>query len=174
MLKLDEDAIHCIHAEGAGCYGHNGADDVALDAALLARAVKDKPVRVQWMRDDEFAWEPFGPAMVMRAKASLADGRIADWNYELWSTTHSTRPGTGGGLNLLASWYLAQPFEPGQGWGGGGARNAVPLYTFAGHRITNHFLRESPLRVSSLRSLGAYANVCVRDRVFYRRAGGCC
>jgi len=158
-LKMDQDMIRCIHAEGAGCYGHNGADDVALDAALLARAVKDKPVRVQWMRDDEFGWEPFGPAMVMKTKASLADGRIADWNYELWSTTHSTRPGAGGGVNLLASWYLGQPFEPGQGWSGGGTRNAVPLYAFPAHRITNHFLRESPLRVSSLRGLGAYANV---------------
>ncbi len=158
-LKLNEDAIHCIHAEGAGCYGHNGADDVAFDAALLARAAQGRPVRVQWMRDDEFCWEPFGPAMVMKAKASLADGKITDWNYEVWSATHSTRPGTGGGVNLLASWYLDQPFEPGQGWGGGGARNAVPLYAIAGHRITNHFPRASPLRVSALRSLGAHANV---------------
>jgi nicotinate dehydrogenase subunit B len=158
-LKLDEDAIRCIHAEGAGCYGHNGADDAALDAALLARAVQGLPVRLQWMRDDEFGWEPYGPAMVMKVKASLADGRIADWSYDVWSTTHSTRPGSGGGVNLLASWYLAQPFSPGQGWGGGGARNAVPLYAFPAHRITNHFLPASPLRVSSLRGLGAYANV---------------
>ena len=158
-LKLDEDAIHCIHAEGAGCYGHNGADDAALDAALLARAVQGLPVRVQWMRDDEFGWEPYGPAMVMKIKASLADGRVADWSYDVWSTTHSTRPGSSGSVNLLASWYLGQPFSPGQGWGGGGARNAVPLYAFPGHRITNHFLPASPLRVSSLRGLGAYANV---------------
>jgi nicotinate dehydrogenase subunit B len=158
-LKLDEDAIHCIHAEGAGCYGHNGADDAALDAALLARAVQGLPVRVQWMRDDEFGWEPYGPAMVMKIKASLADGRVADWSYDVWSATHSTRPGSSGGVNLLASWYLGQPFSPGQGWGGGGARNAVPLYAFPGHRITNHFLPASPLRVSSLRGLGAYANV---------------
>ncbi len=156
-LKLNEDAIHCIHAEGAGCYGHNGADDVALDAALLARALPGKAVRVQWMRDDEFVWEPYGPAMVMKAQASLAGGKIADWNYELWSATHSTRPGYSD--NLLASWYLAQPFSPGQGWSGGGSRNAVPLYAFPGHRITNHFLPESPVRVSSLRGLGAYANV---------------
>ncbi len=158
-FKMNEEAVHCIHAEGAGCYGHNGADDVALDAALLARAVKGKPVRVQWMRDDEFGWEPYGPAMVMKVKASLAGGKIADWNYELWSATHSTRPGYGGGANLLASWYLAQPLSPHRGWSGGGARNAAPLYAFPGHRITNHFLPESPLRVSSLRGLGAYGNV---------------
>lgn len=158
-LKLDADAVHCIHAEGAGCYGHNGADDVALDAALLARAAKGKPVRVQWMRDDEFAWEPYGPAMVMKAKGSLAGGKVVDWSYDVWSTTHSTRPGAGGGNNLLASWYLAQPLAPAEGWGGGAARNAEPLYDIPGRRVTNHFVAAAPLRVSSLRSLGAYANV---------------
>src|SRR5206468_4954505 len=85
-LKVPPASVRCIHAEGSGCYGHNGADDVALDAALLARAVPGKPVRLQWMRDDEFAWEPYGPAMAMHAKASLdGEGRIVDWNYELWS-----------------------------------------------------------------------------------------
>ena len=65
-LKMPAENIHCIHAEGSGCYGHNAADDVALDAALLARAAAGRPVRVQWMRADEFLWEPFGPAMVMK------------------------------------------------------------------------------------------------------------
>src|SRR5262249_5872703 len=88
-LKMAAAAVRCIHVEGAGCYGHNGADDVALDAALLARGVPGRPVRLQWMRDDEFAWEPYGAAMVMQAKAALADGRIVDWQYELWSNTHS-------------------------------------------------------------------------------------
>ena len=68
-LDMPAAAIRCIHAEGAGCYGHNGADDVALDAALLARATDGRPVRVQWMRDDEFMWEPYGPAMTMQARA---------------------------------------------------------------------------------------------------------
>src|SRR5262249_55779173 len=66
VLGVDEKAITVMHAEGAGCYGHNGADDVALDAALLARAVRGRPVRVQWMREDEFAWEPYGPAMLVK------------------------------------------------------------------------------------------------------------
>ncbi len=60
-LKMQGGNIRCIHMEGAGCYGHNGADDVALDAALLARATNGRPVRVQWMRADEFMWEPYGP-----------------------------------------------------------------------------------------------------------------
>jgi CO/xanthine dehydrogenase Mo-binding subunit len=164
-LKLPPDKVHCIHAEGSGCYGHNGADDVALDAALLARAAPGgRPVRLQWMRGDEFGWEPFGPAMLMKAKAALgADGRVVDWNYDLWSNTHSTRPDPGGN-NLLASWYLAEPQKPAppgilQQPAGGGDRNAIPLYDFPRQRVVNHFIREMPLRVSALRTLGAYANV---------------
>jgi CO/xanthine dehydrogenase Mo-binding subunit len=164
-LKLPPDKIHCIHAEGAGCYGHNGADDVALDAALLARAAPGgRPVRLQWMRGDEFGWEPFGPAMVMKAKAALlADGRIVDWNYEVWTNTHSTRPDPRGD-NLLASWYLTEPQRPAPPQivpqpAGGGDRNAVPLYDFPQQRVVHRFIREMPLRVSALRTLGAYANV---------------
>ncbi|MGP0090342.1 MAG: molybdopterin cofactor-binding domain-containing protein [Xanthobacteraceae bacterium] len=165
VLKLDLTAIRCTHMEGSGCYGHNAADDVALDAALLARAMPGRPVRVQWMRDDEHGWEPFGPAMVMRAKAALgADGRIVDWNYELWSNSHSTRPGEPQGANLLAAWYLSQPYpmspplvipQP----AGGGDRNAVPLYDFPSQRIVQHFIPDMPVRVSALRTLGGYANV---------------
>jgi nicotinate dehydrogenase subunit B len=164
-LKMRPESIRCIHAEGSGCYGHNAADDVALDAALMARAVPGRPVRVQWMRADEFLWEPFGPAMVMKARAALsADGRIADWNYDVWSNTHSTRPSEPGGVNLLASWYLAEPQRPAPPRmqpqpNGGGDRNAVPLYDFPRQRITNHLIKEMPLRVSALRTLGAYANV---------------
>jgi nicotinate dehydrogenase subunit B len=164
-LKMPAANVRCIHAEGAGCYGHNAADDVALDAALLARAAGGRPVRVQWMRGDEFTWEPFGPAMVMKVRAALSpSGRIADWNYDLWSNTHSTRPSEPGGVNLLASWYLAEPQRPSPPRiqpqpAGGGDRNAVPLYDFPRQRIVNHFIREMPLRVSALRTLGAYANV---------------
>ncbi len=168
-MRLEEAAVRCIHREGSGCYGHNGADDAALDAALLARAVEGRPVRLQWMRDDEFAWEPYGPAMVMRAKAALsADGRIIDWNYEVWSNTHSTRPASPGSddrnNNLLASWYLAEPRPPIPPKvmpqpTGGGDRNAIPLYEFSNQRIVNHFIPVMPLRVSALRTLGAYGNV---------------
>jgi nicotinate dehydrogenase subunit B len=164
-LKLPPDKVHCIHTEGSGCYGHNGADDVALDAALLARgAPGGRPVRLQWMRGDEFGWEPFGPAMVMKAKAALgADGRIVDWNYDVWTNTHSTRPDPGGN-NLLASWYLAEPQKPAPPGiipqpAGGGDRNAIPLYDLPRQRVVHHFIKEMPLRVSALRTLGAYANV---------------
>src|SRR3954468_657235 len=87
-------SVRCTHAEGAGCYGHNGADDVALDAALLARATPGKPVKLQWMREDEFMWEPYGSAMLMKLGGSLdAQGNIVSWSHKLWSNGHSHRPG---------------------------------------------------------------------------------
>jgi nicotinate dehydrogenase subunit B len=163
-LDMKPADVRCIHAEGSGCYGHNGADDVAFDAALLARGVPGRPVRLQWMRDDEFGWEPYGAAMVMKAKGALSAGRIVDWNYEVWSNTHSTRPSEPGGVNLLAAWYLAGPKKPAPPNNipqpaGGGDRNAVPLYDFPRQRVVNHLIKEMPLRVSALRTLGAYANV---------------
>jgi CO/xanthine dehydrogenase Mo-binding subunit len=164
-LKVAESAIRVSHAQGSGCYGHNGADDVALDAALLARAVPGRPVRVQWMRDDEFAWEPYGAAMTASARAGLsADGHVVDWQFEVWSNTHSTRPGEPDGDNLLASWHLADPDKPARPKNipqpaGGGDRNAVPLYDFPVQKIVNHLIPAMPIRVSALRTLGAYANV---------------
>ena len=163
-LDMQPSAIRCIHVEGSGCYGHNAADDVALDAALLARAAPGKPVRVQLMRDDEFMWEPYGPAMVMRAGAALKDGRIVDWSYDVWSNTHGMRPGAPDGVNLLAAWYLEKPKQPAPPRGapqpaGAGDRNAIPLYDLPRQRITSHLIKEMPLRVSALRTLGAYANV---------------
>jgi nicotinate dehydrogenase subunit B len=163
LLGQPEDTIRCIHTEGSGCYGHNAADDAAADAALLARALPGKPVRVQWMREDEHGWEPFGPPMATGVRASLdATGRIAEWDYGVWSNTHNARPGAAG--DLLAGQHLARPFapsppKPGAQPEGAGDRNAIPLYTVPNARVTHHFLPEMPLRVSALRGLGAYMNV---------------
>ncbi len=166
VLGLDAAQIHVIHREGAGCYGHNGADDVALDAALAARAVPGRPVLLKWMREDEHGWEPYGTAMALKMQASLdASGAVVDWNHDLWSYPHSTRPRGGGeGSGLLAAWHLAQPFDPPQpgavrGSHFGEYRNAEPLYSFPRERIVRHLVQQSPLRTSALRSLGAYANV---------------
>ena len=165
VLKLDPKSIHVSHREGAGCYGHNGADDVALDAALLARAVPGRPVKVQWMRDDELAWEPFGSAMVMQLSAGLgADNSITDWRHEVWSNSHNSRPGLAGGVNLLAAWYLEEPFEPAPSRGipqpaGGEDRNAVPIYDFPNQKVVRHLIQEMPLRTSALRALGGCGNV---------------
>jgi len=164
-LKMEENRITAVHAEGAGCYGHNGADDVALDAALIARAVSGRPVKLQWMRDDEFAWEPYGSAMLINLRAGLdVKGNVVDWTHELWSHTHSTRPGGKSGVNLLASWHQASPMKPAPPDNiaqpsGGSDRNAVPLYEFPNQRVVNHLVTPMPVRVSALRALGAYANV---------------
>ncbi|HEV7578522.1 MAG TPA: molybdopterin cofactor-binding domain-containing protein [Caldimonas sp.] len=155
--------VRCIHVEGSGCYGHNGADDVAADAALLARALPGRHVRVQWMREDEHAWEPYGPPMVIELRGSVdASGRVVGWQHEVWSNTHSTRPGAAG--DLLAGREVATPFAPTPPKPlpqpeGGGDRNAIPLYALANARVVHHFLPDMPLRVSALRSLGAYMNV---------------
>ncbi|MHB1207435.1 MAG: xanthine dehydrogenase family protein molybdopterin-binding subunit [Rhodospirillaceae bacterium] len=175
MVKMPLDKVHCIHMEGSGCYGHNGADDAGADAALIAVAFPDRPVRVQWMRQDEHAWEPFGPAMVAKARATLdGDGRIASWQYDVWSNTHSTRPGKAG--NLAPAWLLESPFtppppEPLPLPDGGGDRNAIPLYTFPNARITHHFIADMPLRVSALRALGAYTNVFAIESFLDQLAG---
>ena len=163
LLGQGEDRLRCIHVEGSGCYGHNAADDVAADAALLARALPGRPVRVQWMREDEHMWEPYGPPMVTGARATLdASGSISSWQYEVWSNTHNARPGKAG--DLLAGQHLAQAFQPsppqpGSQPDGLGDRNSIPLYNLPNARVVYHFLPEMPLRVSALRSLGAYMNV---------------
>ena len=164
-LDMPAEAIVVRHAEGAGCYGHNGADDVALDAALLARAAGSRPVRVQWMRDDEFCWAPCGPAMALDLKASLdSAGNVVAWQHELWSNGHSSRPGRSDSPALLAAWHLAEPHARPAAINmplpaGAADRNAIPLYDFPNQRVVNHYAREMPLRTSALRSLGAYANV---------------
>jgi CO/xanthine dehydrogenase Mo-binding subunit len=162
---LDPKKIRCIHAEGAGCYGHNGADDVALDAALVARATDGRPVKLQWMRDDEFAWEPFGSAMVMKLAGGIdAQGHVVAWSHEVWSYPHTTRPGSSSGVNLLAARHLATPFPPVLPAdvpqpAGGSDRNAIPLYDFPTVKVVKHYVADAPLRTSALRTLGGYANV---------------
>jgi nicotinate dehydrogenase subunit B len=158
--------VRCTHAEGAGCYGHNGADDVALDAALLARATGGRPVKLQWMREDEFMWEPFGSAMVMKLAGGLdAQGNLVSWSHELWSHPHSTRPGQSKGSHTLAARHLGKPVgaEPVGDVplpAGGADRNAIPAaYEIPSVKVVKHFIRESPLRTSALRTLGGYANV---------------
>ena len=154
------------HVEGAGCYGHNGADDVALDAALLARAVHGRPVRVAWSREDELGWSPFGPAMAVELAADVDErGEVLAWHGDVWSNGHTMRPGRAAKPVLLAATQLAQPFErqvsvnPPFAGGGGAERNSVPAYDFPALRVTCHRLTDMPVRSSALRSLGACANV---------------
>ena len=163
MLKLDPEMISVSHAQGPGCYGHNGADDAAADAAVIAMRRPGIPVRVRWRRDEEFGFEPVSPAMVVTARAALdAAGRPSDWTTEIWSGRHSSRPGGGG--NLLAAEALpdpppAPPATESSDPPGAGTRNGEPLYGFAAKRIVHHLIPETPVRTSSLRGLGATLNV---------------
>ena len=163
MLRVPPAKVRLIHVEGSGCYGHNGADDAAADAALIARELPGIPVRVQWMREQEHGWEPYGPAMVTKLKASLDDsGAIASWNFEVWSNTHSMRPGGGG--CMLAAQHMANPLpipepKPLPLPEGGGDRNAIPIYKFPNAHVVHHFIPSMPVWISAMRALGAYHNV---------------
>lgn len=170
VLRMPVERIRLIHMPHAGSYGHNGQDDVILDAALLARRV-DRPVRVMWSRQDDLSWPPFGSPMIMRLTGTLdGDRRLSSLQHEVWSYSHVYQAGrqflTGApGTGLLAAQYLGEPYSPykpadvGPELGGGGERNAVPIYDIPNLRVIKHFVQDMPLRMSSLRSLGAHGNV---------------
>jgi CO/xanthine dehydrogenase Mo-binding subunit len=163
LLGLPPEKVRCIHVEGSGCYGHNGADDVAGDAALIARAVPGRPIRVQWMREQEHTNEPYGPAMVAEVSGAIdAEGRIVDWDYGVWSNTHNRRPNVGGLLiqnGALPNPLPVPPPMPIPMPEGGGERNSNPIYAFPNARVVSHFVPEMPVRVSAMRALGAYLNI---------------
>lgn len=165
VLGLPLESITAQHLHGAGCYGHNGADDAALDAALVAMRLPGKCIRLMWRREEEFGFEPVGPAMLVTLHVDLDErGRPADWTTEIWSPTHVQRPGAGTGF-LLAAEALANPppevapFDPTEQRGGGGTRNALPIYDVPAHRIVHHLVMRPPVRTSALRGLGALPNV---------------
>jgi nicotinate dehydrogenase subunit B len=166
VLKIPVENITVEHLEGAGCYGHNAADDVALDAVLLAKAAGGKPVRVQWSRADEMTHGPFGAAMAIEIEADLdANDEIVAWRHSIWSNGHAARPGRGTKPTLLAGYELADPFprpisgNPPQATGGGAGRNSVPLYDFPSWQVESHRLLTMPVRTSALRTLGGQGNV---------------
>ena len=166
VLQIDVDRIEVEHMQGAGCYGHNGADDVACDAALLARAVPGQPVQVLWTRAQELSNAPVGPAMAVEMQATLdMQGRIAHWQHSVWSNGHGLRPGRGKVPVLLACQQLEKPFAPTVSVnvplanGGGAERNTIPVYDFASYRAVSHRLTVMPVRTSALRALGNFCNV---------------
>lgn len=179
VLGMAETAITLRHVAGAGCYGHNGADDAALDAALIARTVPGRPVRMQWRRADEFRFAPLGPAMTTRASAWVSPaGRITAMEVTATSAPHGNRPGRGGAPNLRAAACLADPFAmPRSGdvplaRGGGADRNAVPGYAIPNLLIAKRIVHDLPWRTSSLRSLGAHVNVLAIESLIDDIAAG--
>jgi CO/xanthine dehydrogenase Mo-binding subunit len=164
-LKLTEEQVRVRHIEGAGCYGHNGADDAAMDAALLALAVPGRPVQVVWSRSDELGWAPYGPAAVVRIAADVdARGDVLSWQHQIWGNGHVTRPGFAP-TGLLAASHrdggeqIEAAGDPPMERGGGSGRNAVPGYAFPAYRAVSHRLSVMPLRTSSMRALGGFLNV---------------
>ena len=164
-LDMDPEDITVEHAENAGCYGHNGADDAAMDAAMLARQVPGAPVLLKWQREDEHAWEPYSPAMALAMEASLEHGRVSQWNADVYSQTHFGRPiPSGHSSNLVAAWHKSSPVprtepRPAMGNHVGIHRNADPYYDFGNKRIIKHLVKDQRVRTSSARGLGAFGNV---------------
>lgn len=180
-FSVPEEKIRFIHAHAAGCFGHNGADDAAMDAALLARA-SGRPVRVMWSRQDELAHSPFGSAMYLELAAEIdGSSTIKSYQHDVWTGVHGARPGlqfytdAGPGSGFMPIWTVEKPVKryrvidiPPK-FGGGGERNADPIYDFPNKKVTKHLIAKMPLRVSALRSLGAYANLfgieCFMDEI---------
>jgi nicotinate dehydrogenase subunit B len=176
-LGIDPATVSAHHVHGAGCYGHNGADDCAMDAALIAREIPNRPIRVLWTRQDEFGFEPLSSAMMVTMHAQLDEaGRPVDLTTEIWSGTHAQRPGVGG-ATLLPADALAKPppprspFDVPEERGGGATRNGVPLYDIAAKRLLHHLTIDMPVRTSSLRGLGATVNVFAIESLMDDLAG---
>ena len=160
LLGISPANVRVIYVEAAGCYGHNGADDAAADAALLSQAV-GKPVRVQWMRQDEHVWEPLGPAMVMEVRGGLDQaGNVVAWDFQGWTPTHSSRPNGSAGSLLAGTLTGNASGTPNQS---GADRNANHTYNFKNNRVVVHWLRSSPLRASALRGLGSPQNTFANE-----------
>ncbi|MDT0686335.1 xanthine dehydrogenase family protein molybdopterin-binding subunit [Autumnicola psychrophila] len=172
LLEIPEASIHVKGVPGSGCYGHNGADDVAAEAALLAVEFPGRHVRLQWMRDEEHRWEPYGTAMIMELEAGLnSEGKIQGWKYDFWSDGHSTRP-NGEPKTLLPARFLDRDHGvPGVGFKGGAVRNSKPYYAIDALQTTSHIF-QGPLRKSALRALGAFGNIfaieCFMDELAHK------
>jgi nicotinate dehydrogenase subunit B len=165
-FDMPTEQVQVSHVEGAGCYGHNGADDVAFDAAWLAKLLPGRPVRVQWTRQAELGHAPLAPAMAVEIQAGLsAVGHIEEWTQTVWSQGHGTRPGRGKTPALLGTWQCADPqpvtmaVNAAMAVGGGSERNAQPPYDIGSVKVLNHRVLNMPFRVSAMRALGAPANV---------------
>lgn len=164
MLSLPPENVRCIYFDGAGCYGRNGHEDAAGDAALLSRGVEGRPVRVQWMRADEHGWDPKGPPTLMDLRAGLDDkGDVIAWESEVF-TPNSTAPYT----HLTAASLANLPFRKGMYPGGVSGDSAVP-YEFPNVHTVAHRLADTPFRPSFIRSPGrlqnTFANECFIDEL---------
>ncbi len=154
MLGLPQDAVRLVYLDGAGCYGMNGHDDAAADAALISRAV-GRPVRVQWMRQDEHGWDPKGPPQLLSLTASLDDqGNIGAWKTEMWLPKATANLPN---VPLIGPQAAGISQTPGLSTGLIN-QNASPPYACPHVEVLVHWLQDSPLRPSNIRAPGKIAN----------------
>jgi CO/xanthine dehydrogenase Mo-binding subunit len=154
MLDMPQAAVRVIYLDGSGCYGMNGHDDAAADAALISRAV-GKPVRVQWTREDEHGWDPKGPPQLLALEGALdADGKIAAWRSELWLPKATANLPN---MPLLAPLAAGIPQPTGISTGLL-SQNGNPPYAVANQEVVVHWLKDSPLRPSNIRAPGKVGN----------------
>jgi len=154
FLRLPEDQVRLIYLEGAGCYGMNGHEDAAADAAILSQAI-GRPVRVQWSRQDEHGWDPKGPPQLLDISGVVdSTGRIREWRTEMWlpQTTKglSDIPLLGPAAAGLDDVRGLQP--------GAISQNTDPPYAADKVEVLAHWLKDAPLRPAPIRSPGKPAN----------------
>jgi CO/xanthine dehydrogenase Mo-binding subunit len=156
-LAVSENDVRCIYVEGAGCYGRNGHEDAAADAALLARAV-GRPVRVQWMRADEHGWDPKGPPTLLDLRAGIDPaGNVIVWESELFV------PDGGASFVALTGADLAGLDSLGKLNPGGVLNDLAIPYAFSNVTTTAHRLASTPLRPAWIRSPGRLQNTFANE-----------
>ena len=155
VLGLERDRVRVIYLDGAGSYGPNGADDAAMEAALLSRAI-GRPVRVQWTRQEEHGLDPKGPAQLLQLRAAVdPDGQITAWETKAWLPVATANLPHVPFVSLDAA-GIAQ--TPGRSTGLI-YQNIDPPYTVGSVNAVVHWLADAPLRTSAFRAPGKVANI---------------
>jgi CO/xanthine dehydrogenase Mo-binding subunit len=157
MLTMPDANIRCIYLDGSGCYGRNGHEDAAADAALLARAV-GAPVRVQWMRADEHGWDPKGPPTLVDLEAALD----ASGNILAWSSSFFHPQGASGTVDMVAADLAELPHETNLAPGNIIGNTALP-YTLPNVRTVAHRLETTPFKPSWIRTPGRLQNTFANE-----------
>ncbi|HSE93547.1 MAG TPA: molybdopterin cofactor-binding domain-containing protein [Methylomirabilota bacterium] len=158
VLQMDPKDIHIQYLDGAGCYGRNGHEDATCDAALISKLV-GKPVRVQWMREDEHGWDPKGPPTLVEISAGLdAQGNIVGWDSELWVPKADITEWPRTLAATAAGIPQKEAINPGNIH-----RNLDPSYPFAHQRAVAHRLDSTPFRPSWIRTPGRMQNTYANE-----------
>ena len=162
---VDPENVTLKFIPGSGCYGHNGADDVAFEAGLLSKEFPDTHVLLKWTRQDEHCWEPYGSASLNKLTGVINDkGKIIYWSNEVFSDTYMTRPSNTEldnfiSYKLVNNHFVKRKSSPKTNAHMGIHRNLDPLYDFGETRLVKNLVHDLPLRTSALRTLGAFSNV---------------